>query len=203
MIFPQGIFIIDNMQPKGRQPSELDMPTPQPLKGKSTPTKARTGTQNNTPFWRKPLEKLTKLEWERLCDGCGRCCLVKLEEEETGTIHYTSVSCTLFDAAKCRCSDYRHRAQKVSDCVTLTPHEVRTLSWLPPTCAYKLVAEGKDLLWWHPLKSGSPETVREAGISVHGRIAASEEDVPVEHLPDFIVSWPARVPKRAKIAPKG
>jgi uncharacterized cysteine cluster protein YcgN (CxxCxxCC family) len=157
------------------------------------------GTAPTTPsFWRKPLEKLTKTEWEALCDGCGRCCLVKLEEEDSGAIHYTNISCRLYDEQKCGCSDYRHRAKKVSDCVQLTPQQVRSLRWLPPTCAYKLVAEGKDLPWWHPLKSGTPESVRQAGISVHGRIAAREDDVPVEQWPEFIVKWPARVPKAAR-----
>jgi hypothetical protein len=168
----------------------------------SVPPKKRTATprapDQAEAFWRKPLEDLTKKEWESLCDGCGRCCLVKLEEEDTGTIHYTNVSCTLYDQHKCRCADYRHRAQKVSDCVTLTPQQVRTLPWLPPTCAYKLVAEGRDLYWWHPLKSGTPDTVREAGISVFGRIAANEDDVPVDELPNFIVKWPSRTPKAAR-----
>lgn len=183
---PEPIPTEDHMAPKTSH-------TP-----KSSPTKARSRAADNQPFWQKPLESLTKPEWEALCDGCGRCCLVKLEEEDTGTIHYTNVSCTLYDAHACRCSDYRNRAKKVHDCVQLTPEQVRTLPWLPPTCAYKLVAQGKDLCWWHPLKSGTQDTVREAGISVHGRIAASEADVPVDALPDFIVKWPARVPKAAR-----
>jgi uncharacterized cysteine cluster protein YcgN (CxxCxxCC family) len=129
------------------------------------------------PFWKtKPLEAMSKAEWESLCDGCGKCCLSKLEDEDTGEIHWTSIGCRLFDAGTCRCSDYANRLKKVSDCVKLTPRNVRTLSWLPSSCAYRLVAEGKDLAWWHPLVSGRAETVHEAGISVRGRITALESD---------------------------
>jgi uncharacterized cysteine cluster protein YcgN (CxxCxxCC family) len=113
------------------------------------------------PFWRrKTLDAMTPEEWESLCDGCGRCCLVKLEDEDTGHIHATDIGCRLFDAGTCRCKDYANRSATVPDCVTLTPKEVRELSWLPPTCAYRLVGEGRDLPWWHPLVSGDPETRR-------------------------------------------
>jgi uncharacterized cysteine cluster protein YcgN (CxxCxxCC family) len=150
------------------------------------------------PFWKKPLEALTRTEWERLCDGCGRCCLVKLEDEDTGRIHYTDVACRLLEAGTCRCSNYGRRRERVPDCVKLTPQTVRALPWLPPTCAYRLRAEGRDLPSWHPLVSGDPESVHRAGVSVRGRIGAGEEDVPVDDLPDYIVSWPARVPKSAR-----
>ncbi len=110
------------------------------------------------PFWKTTaLEAMTEAQWESLCDGCGRCCLVKLEDEESGAIHFTDVRCTLLDAQACRCKDYPNRQARVHDCVRLTPHEVRTLPWLPKSCAYRLVAEGKDLFWWHPLVSGDPE----------------------------------------------
>ncbi len=153
------------------------------------------------PFWRKSLDDMTPQEWESLCDGCGRCCLVKLEDEDTGAIHFTNIGCTLLDAGSCRCRDYPHRSAKVADCITLTPAQVRGLGWLPPTCAYRLVDEGKDLQWWHPLVSGRPESVHEASISVRGRVAANEEDVPLEDLPRHIVKWPMKVPARAKVAP--
>jgi uncharacterized cysteine cluster protein YcgN (CxxCxxCC family) len=130
------------------------------------------------PFWKtKALEEMTAAEWESLCDGCGKCCLAKLEDEDTGEIHWTSVACRLFDAGTCRCSDYPNRLARVSDCVGLTPQNIRTISWLPGSCGYRLIAEGRDLEWWHPLISGRPETVHEAGISMRGRITASESDL--------------------------
>jgi uncharacterized cysteine cluster protein YcgN (CxxCxxCC family) len=151
------------------------------------------------PFWRtKTLEEMDTREWESLCDGCGRCCLVKLEDEDTGKIYFTDVACQLFKADACKCADYKNRQKKVSDCVKLTPTEVRTLKWLPPTCAYKLVADGQDLKWWHPLVSGDPKTVEAAGISVRGRVGAHEDDVPVDDLVDHVVRWPGQFPAKAK-----
>lgn len=130
------------------------------------------------PFWKtKALEELSAAEWESLCDGCGKCCMSKLEDEDTGDIYWTSVACRMFDAGTCRCSDYSNRLSQVSDCVGLTPQNVRTISWLPGTCAYRLVAEGRDLYWWHRLLSGSAETVHEAGVSMRGRVCASESDL--------------------------
>jgi uncharacterized cysteine cluster protein YcgN (CxxCxxCC family) len=143
------------------------------------------------PFWRtKSLDAMSPEEWESLCDGCGRCCLVKLEDEDTGDIAYTDVGCTLLDAGACRCRDYANRQAKVPDCVRLTPDTVRTLSWLPPTCAYRLLAEGHDLYWWHPLVSGDPETVHASGMSVRDRVAGPEEDFTVRELLNRIVGWP-------------
>lgn len=151
------------------------------------------------PFWRqKTLEDMDEREWESLCDGCARCCLVKLEDEDDGTIHSTDIGCALLDVGTCRCADYANRSRRVPDCVTLTPEAVRSLTWLPPTCAYRLVAEGKDLPHWHPLVSGRRESVIEAGISVKGRVFALEDDLPVEEWPLRIVQWPKRWPKRAK-----
>ncbi len=150
------------------------------------------------PFWRRPLSSLTVTEWESLCDGCGRCCLVKLEDEDTGRVLYTDVACTLYDCSACRCADYPGRQARVPDCIKLTPETVPEIAWLPPTCAYRLVAQGQDLAWWHHLVSGSRDTVHEAGVGVRGRIHLSEDDVPVEDLPDRIVTWPDRWPKRAK-----
>ena len=153
--------------------------------------------RRRAPFWRvKSLEAMTAAEWESLCDGCARCCLVKLEDEDSGEIHFTDLGCKLLDGKTCRCLDYRRRQRRVPDCVKLTPEAVRSLSWLPVTCAYRVLAEGRDLAWWHPLVSGSPETVHQAGVSVRGRVAASEEDLPIELWPDHIVSWPNRPPRR-------
>lgn len=130
------------------------------------------------PFWKtKTLETLSHEEWELLCDGCGKCCLSKLEDEDTGDIYWTTVGCRLFDAQACRCSDYDNRLAKVPDCVGLTPQNVRAIVWLPSTCAYRLVAEGRDLYWWHHLVSGSRDIVHEAGISVRGRITANETEL--------------------------
>lgn len=131
-------------------------------------------------------------EWESLCDGCGRCCLVKLEDEDTGKIHFTDVRCRLLDAKSCRCGDYDNRQALVPDCVKLTPGEVRSLNWLPPTCAYRLIDEGKELYWWHPLVSGDPDTVHQARISVRGRTFAHEDEVAQEDLVERIVQWPGR-----------
>jgi len=128
-------------------------------------------------------------EWESLCDGCARCCLVKLEDEDTGTIHNTDIGCKLLDAGTCRCRSYATRQAKVDDCVKLTPASVRAIKWLPTTCAYRLVAEGKPLASWHPLVSGSPETVHEAGISVRGRTGGSERTVRLRDYVDHIVEW--------------
>jgi uncharacterized cysteine cluster protein YcgN (CxxCxxCC family) len=151
------------------------------------------------PFWQaKRLADMTDTEWESLCDGCGRCCLVKLEEDETEHIYYTDVGCRLLDTDTCRCRDYPHRSEQVEDCLRLTPTVVDEIGWLPPTCAYRLIAEGKDLYWWHPLLSGDPETVNQAGVSVRGRVKDLEGDVPAEALDDRIVNWPLRWPKRAK-----
>ena len=154
------------------------------------------------PFWRrKTLSEMSDAEWESLCDGCGRCCLNKLEDEDTGEIFYTSVGCRLFDDATCRCKDYANRQATVEDCLQLTPQNVPETPWLPPTCGYRLVAEGKDLYWWHPLVSGDPDTVHIAGVSVRGRVAANERDVPVEKLEDYVVEGPAQVPEDAKRKP--
>ena len=140
------------------------------------------------PFWQqKTLEEMTRREWESLCDGCGRCCLNKLEDWDTGEIAWTNIGCRLLDGDTCRCSNYEHRQKEVPDCIGLTPDMVRKISWLPPTCAYRLINEGKDLYWWHPLVSGNAEDVHKAGISVRGR-AISERKA--GDLEDRIVHWP-------------
>jgi uncharacterized protein len=138
---------------------------------------------NEAPFWqRKPLEDMNEEEWESLCDGCGRCCLVKLEDEDTGDIYETDIACTLFDGITCRCTDYAKREIRVPDCVRLTPQTVRSLSWLPESCAYRLIAQGQDLPHWHPLVSGTKESVILAGISVKDQIAGHEQDFTPEML---------------------
>jgi uncharacterized cysteine cluster protein YcgN (CxxCxxCC family) len=157
--------------------------------------KRRQAPPKSEPFWRrKTLEEMSRQEWESLCDRCGRCCLVKLEDEDTGAVQFTNIACRLFESGRCRCRDYAHRQQQVKDCVRLTPARVRTIPWLPPTCAYRLIAEGKDLFAWHPLRSGDPGSVHAAGISARGKIAAFEDDIPIEDYVDFIVQWPAEDP---------
>lgn len=145
------------------------------------------------PFWKlKTLEEMTNTEWESLCDGCGLCCLNKLEDWETGEVAFTAVRCRLMDGDSCRCVDYPNRQATVPDCIQLTPEEVRTIPWLPPTCGYRLVHEGRDLYWWHPLVSGDPETVHLAGISARGR-TVSEEEVDVDDFEDYLIEWPLTV----------
>ncbi len=145
------------------------------------------------PFWKtKRLEDMTKGEWESLCDGCGRCCLHKLRYEDTNALAHTNVACRLLDLESCQCTDYVRRQRKVPDCVSLTPEAVREIDWLPPTCGYRLVADGKTLAWWHPLVSGDPDTVHQAGISVRGRAVSERRAGPLEH---HIVDWPGQTPR--------
>ena len=141
-------------------------------------------------FWEnKPLAEMTEEEWELLCDGCGRCCLVKLEDEDTGELHYTDVACRLLDCEACRCTDYRNRIERVPSCLRVSVDNIAEADWLPPTCAYKLLHENKGLKWWHPLVSGTTDTVHEAGISVRGRVI-SESLVADNDLEDRCVAWP-------------
>ncbi len=122
------------------------------------------------PFWeRKSLAEMTADEWESLCDGCGKCCLHKLEDEDSGELLFTAVSCQLLDADSCRCSDYSHRQQRVPDCLVLKPEDTSQLHWLPITCAYRLLDEGKPLPTWHPLVTGDKNSVHHAQISVRNR----------------------------------
>jgi uncharacterized protein len=142
------------------------------------------------PFWeRKSLGDLTRDEWESLCDGCGKCCLRKLEDADTGEVHYTDVACRLLDTTRCRCRRYADRRDVVADCAALTPDNVTSFAWLPSSCAYRVLAEGKPLEWWHPLVSGDRETVHRAGISIRGR-ATSETHVQEDDIEQRIVDWP-------------
>jgi uncharacterized protein len=145
----------------------------------------------DVPFWqRKSLVEMTPDEWESLCDGCARCCLLKLEDQDTGEIEHTDVACRLLDLQSCRCTSYHRRSRLVPSCIRLSPERLAALEWMPSTCAYRLLHEGKDLLWWHPLVSGDRRTVHQAGISVRHRVI-SETEVGADDLEDRIVSWPA------------
>jgi uncharacterized cysteine cluster protein YcgN (CxxCxxCC family) len=140
-------------------------------------------------FWKeKSIFDMSAQEWESLCDGCARCCLHKLEDEESEEVHYTSVVCQYLNEDKCACTRYEERTKLVPDCIQLTPVGALDYGWLPTTCAYRLVAEGKDLEWWHPLVSGSPETVHEAGISVKEK-CISELYVHPDAMEDHIITW--------------
>jgi uncharacterized cysteine cluster protein YcgN (CxxCxxCC family) len=149
-------------------------------------------------FWRtKKLHEMSRPEWESLCDGCGRCCLHKLRDEETGEISFTNVACRLLDLKTARCSDYAGRRRKIPDCVQLTPAKLKKVDWLPPSCAYRLIHEGKDLFNWHPLISGTAETVRRAGAAINGRALSERDAGPLEH---HVVEWPGQMPKRPRAA---
>ena len=146
-------------------------------------------TTETDAFWNtKPLDEMSPAEWESLCDGCGRCCLHKLEDIDTGLYFYTNVACRLLDCETCRCSNYPQRRTLVNDCVVLTPSDRGPYSWLPVTCAYRRLAEDKGLEWWHPLISGNRNTVHEAGISVRRR-TVNENTVSTDQLEDHIISW--------------
>jgi uncharacterized cysteine cluster protein YcgN (CxxCxxCC family) len=132
-------------------------------------------------FWEKPLAALDRGEWEALCDGCGRCCLHKAEDEDTGEIHPTNIACRLLDRESCRCTDYANRRRHVADCVRLDAGNVAALSWLPATCAYRLRAEGKPLPDWHYLRCGDREAVHQAGMSVRGWTVGEDEAGDILH----------------------
>ncbi len=132
-------------------------------------------------FWEKPLDQLDRGEWEALCDGCGKCCLHKIEDDLSGQIHPTNVACKLLDRQSCRCGNYRMRRLFVPDCVRLNARTVGRTGWLPSTCAYRLRAEGKPLERWHPLISGDPESVHRAGMSVRGWTVSEDEAGDLEH----------------------
>ncbi|QBF30896.1 YcgN family cysteine cluster protein [Thalassococcus sp. S3] len=142
-------------------------------------------------FWeRKPLEKLSQKEWEALCDGCGKCCLNKLEDEDSGAVALTRIACRLLDDSTCRCAHYENRHAFVPDCIVLRPDNLDSHAyWMPATCAYRLLWEGKPLYDWHPLISGHADSVHEAGVSVRNW-TLSEFDVPEDEWEDHIIEEP-------------
>lgn len=141
------------------------------------------------PFWKtKSLKEMNRQEWESLCDGCALCCLQKLEDEDSGQVHYTNLVCRYLDEESCRCSDYQNRSILVPNCVWLTREDIDQFHWLPKTCAYRLLAEGKELYDWHPLISGSPDSVHEVGISVKGK-TVSEEYIHPDQWQDHLIEW--------------
>lgn len=140
-------------------------------------------------FWKKyPLEALNPQEWEALCDGCGLCCLVKLEDEDTHEVAYTKVACKLLDCSSARCSNYPERLQYVPDCIQLTPEKLEKIHWLPASCAYRRLSEGKNLPSWHYLNTGSRQSVIQARKSAAGR-CISETEVNEDEIDEYIVRW--------------
>lgn len=139
-------------------------------------------------FWKRfPLDDLPRNEWEALCDGCGKCCLIKLEDEETFEVAYTNIACRLLDIGTCRCGNYALRRQLVPGCVVIDQNNLDDIiDWMPRTCAYRLVREGQDLPDWHPLISGDPESPHRAGVSMAGRMVP-EYDIDEDDWPDFIL----------------
>jgi uncharacterized cysteine cluster protein YcgN (CxxCxxCC family) len=154
---------------------------------------------NDPKFWEtKTLDQMDRDEWDSLCDGCGRCCLHKLRDEETDEVAYTSVACRLLDLTTCRCTDYAGRQRRIPDCVRLTPALLAEIDWLPPSCAYVRMARGEGLAWWHPLVSGDAETVHAAGVSIRGRAISERQAGPLEN---YVVDWPNRVPRGRRLRP--
>ena len=138
------------------------------------------------PYWEtKALRQMTVAEWEGLCDGCGLCCLIRLEDEDTGEIIPTRVACKLFDSERCRCSDYANRKAHVPDCIKLTPYNIDDLMWMPKSCAYRRLHQGKGLPSWHPLITGDPESVHAAGVSVRGQTISEASLADPEDAIDF------------------
>lgn len=141
-------------------------------------------------FWEiKTLPEMTTEEWESLCDGCAKCCLHKLEDEDTGNIYFTSIACRLIDLSTCRCTRYAKRAQHIPDCVDIRQLPTEHYHWLPATCAYRLLHEGKNLPAWHPLVTKTTTSVEDSGVSIraYARIETPEDDV--DDLEDFILDW--------------
>ncbi len=144
-------------------------------------------------FWETvPLAELTTEEWEAVCDGCAKCCLLKLEDADDGTVYFTDVHCFLLERATCRCGDYANRTVRVPACIELAPGQLDAVFWMPMSCSYRRLAEGRGLASWHHLVTGDPDAIHRAGASIRGR-AVPETDVD-DDLEDRLIDWPATEP---------
>lgn len=143
-----------------------------------------------TPAWwqQKPLAEFTQHEWESVCDGCARCCLYKLQDIDTDELFYTDVVCRFLDLDSCRCTDYVHRHEIMPTCIILTPQNLSEIQWMPATCAYRMLFEGSDLAWWHPLNSGDRQSTRMAGITIDS-FAVSENEINMDNLQGHVQDW--------------
>lgn len=142
---------------------------------------------NKIPFWKaKSFEDMTDNEWESLCDRCGKCCLHKLEDKDTGRVFYTAVACKFLDIDRCRCLSYENRLEKVHDCLKLTRNKDEAFDWLPKTCSYRLISNSQDLYWWHPLVSGEQDSIHLSGVSVKNR-AISENSINIDDLEAYVL----------------
>ena len=140
-------------------------------------------------FWEtKNLIDMNENEWESLCDKCGKCCVIKLEDFDTQQVHYTNVSCKLLCEKSASCKDYENRKSIVPDCIILSPDNLKDLKWMPETCAYKLLNEGKNLPYWHPLLCGNDKEIVNSGNSVKNRVT-NENEIKIKNLPDYIFNW--------------
>ena len=147
-------------------------------------------TDDTRPFWeRKTLAEMSEAEWESLCDGCGRCCVLKYEDADTGEVHATSVACRLLDQQTCRCKRYAERQRLVPECLSVDADALGRPGLLPHSCAYRRIAEGRGLAWWHPLVSGDVRTVMEAGASVAGQVVSEAAVHPDEPIENFTLRW--------------
>lgn len=143
----------------------------------------------------KTLDKMSDKEWEDLCDRCGRCCLIKLEDEDTGEFIYSDVRCVLLCGKSGQCKDYEGRKSLVPDCLKLSKENIKEIEWLPSTCAYVKIAKGEDLAWWHPLVAGNDSAIKDAGVSISARETVCSSDMDVDKFLSHIVKWPNLDPK--------
>ncbi len=149
----------------------------------------------NNPFWEnKKLNQMNEEEWESLCDRCGKCCVIKLIDEDTNFVHYTNVSCHLFDKEKCQCKDYKNRKKIVKDCIKLSSNDLESIKWLPNTCSYKLISEGKKLPYWHPLIQGNRKVMEKGNHSVRNKVI-SENIIDQKNIKNYLFDWEQEINK--------